>query len=50
MFVQVKYSITDSNFYNFDETDFAVGLISTEIIMTRSDRRERGIKNVQSGN
>ena len=36
-----KYSVVDSDFYNFDETGFVIGLIIPGIVITRADRRGR---------
>jgi hypothetical protein len=32
-----KYGITDSDFYNFDETGFMIGMIRPGMAVTRSD-------------
>ncbi len=37
--MRAKYSIVDSDFYNFDETGFLIGLIIPGIVVTRADRR-----------
>ncbi|KID81934.1 transposase [Metarhizium guizhouense ARSEF 977] len=34
-----KYGIEDSDFYNFDETGFMMGMISTTMVVTSSERR-----------
>jgi hypothetical protein len=47
--MRAKYSIVDSDFYNFDETGFMLGIISPAMVVTRADRRGRG-KAVQLGN
>jgi hypothetical protein len=39
--MQAKYSIIDSDFYNFDETGFLIGLITPRMVVTRADRRGR---------
>jgi hypothetical protein len=44
-----KYGIQDCDFYNFDETGFMMGIISSAMVVTRADRRGRG-KVVQPGN
>ncbi len=36
-----KYSIVDSDFYNFDETGFLIGQITPGIVVTRTDQRGR---------
>jgi len=35
--------------YNFDETGFAMGIISSEMVVTSSERHQKGRK-VQQGN
>jgi hypothetical protein len=40
--MQAKYEIVDSDFYNFDETGFIMGIITLAIVVTRTDRRGRG--------
>ena len=47
--MRAKYGIIDSDFYNFDETGFMMGIITPAIVVTRVDRRGRG-KAVQLGN
>lgn len=47
--MRAKYGIVDSDFYNFDETGFMMGIISSSMVVTRADRRGRG-KAVQPGN
>ncbi len=47
--MRAKYGIVDSDFYNFDETGFIMGIISPAMVVTRADRRGRG-KAVQPGN
>jgi hypothetical protein len=47
--MRAKYGIVDSDFYNFDETGFMMGIISPAMVVTRADRRGRG-KAVQPGN
>lgn len=44
-----KYSIQDADIYNFDETGFAMGLITSETVVTGSERRRKGRK-IQQGN
>ncbi|KZT62460.1 CENP-B protein [Calocera cornea HHB12733] len=36
--MRAKYSIQDSDLYNFDETGFAMGMIGSSMVVTRSDR------------
>jgi hypothetical protein len=47
--MRAKYGIVDSDFYNFDETGFMMGVITPAMVVTRADRRGRG-KAVQPGN
>jgi hypothetical protein len=47
--MRTKYGILDSDFYNFDETGFMMGVICAGMVVTRADRRGRG-KAVQPGN
>jgi hypothetical protein len=47
--MRAKYGVTDSDFYNFDETGFMMGIICPAMVVTRADRRGRG-KAVQPGN
>ena len=42
-----KYGIRDGDAYNFDETGFAMGLISAELVVTSSERRQRARKTQQ---
>lgn len=44
-----KYGIVDSDMYNFDETGFQMGVISTGMVVTASERRNRP-KVAQPGN
>lgn len=44
-----KYSIQDADIHNFDETGFAMGLITSETIVTGSERRRKG-RRMQPGN
>ena len=39
-----KYAIVDSDIYNFDETGFMIGVISTGIVVTSSDGRKQAKK------
>ena len=45
---KAMYGITDEDTYNFDETGFMMGVISTGAVVTGSERRGRP-KNVQPG-
>ena len=47
--MRTKYGILDSDFYNFDETGFMMGVITSSMVVTRADRRGKG-KAVQPGN
>jgi len=47
--MRAKYGIVDSDLYNFNETDFMMGIISSAMVVIRADRRGRG-KAVQPGN
>lgn len=44
-----KYSIDITDIYNFDETGFMMGIISTGIVVTAAEQRERA-KSAQLGN
>jgi hypothetical protein len=33
--IHAKYSIVDSDFYNFDEMGFAIGMIQATLVITR---------------
>jgi hypothetical protein len=44
-----KYGVVDADIYNFDETGFMMGIISTGMVVTSTERRS-GIKMVQPGN
>ena len=35
--MHAKYSIVNSNFYNFDKTGFAMGMIQATLVITRAD-------------
>jgi DDE superfamily endonuclease len=45
----VKYGIVDVDIYNFDETGFMIGIISTVMMVTSSERASRA-KAKQPGN
>jgi hypothetical protein len=47
--MQAKYSVVDSDFYNFDKTSFIIGIIAPGIVVTHADRRGRA-KGIQPGN
>jgi len=47
--IKAKYGIQDDDTYNFDETGFMMGQISTGAVVTASERRGRP-KQVQPGN
>jgi hypothetical protein len=44
-----KYRVCDADIYNFDETGFMMGVISTGMVVTSSDGRARA-KKIQPGN
>ena len=44
-----KYGIQDEDIYNFDETRFCIGQISSEMVITSSDQQNRP-RIVQQGN
>jgi hypothetical protein len=44
-----KYSICEADIYNFDETGFMMGVISTGMVVTSSDGRAKA-KKIQPGN
>jgi hypothetical protein len=46
---KVKYGICDEDVYNFDEAGFMMGKITTQLIVTGSERRGRP-KSIQPGN
>ena len=46
---KAKYGIQDEDTYNFDETGFMMGMISTGAVVTASEKRGR-LKSVQPGN
>ena len=47
--MKAKYGIADSDFYNFGETGFMMGVICASMVVTRADRQGRS-KSVQPGN
>ena len=47
--MRAKYGIQNYDFYNFDEIEFIIGVICFSMVITRSDRREKG-KQVQPNN
>ena len=46
---KARYGIYDKDVFNFDEAGFMVGKITTQLVVTGSDRRGRP-KAVQPGN
>lgn len=46
--MKAKYGILDNDIYNFDESEFMMGVISTGAVVTASERRGRP-KTVQQG-
>jgi hypothetical protein len=46
---KAKYGIQDHDIWNFDETGFMIGMISSSIVMTQSDRKGKR-KRIQPGN
>ncbi|RYN80126.1 hypothetical protein AA0117_g3420 [Alternaria alternata] len=46
---KTKYGICDKDVYNFDEAGFMMGKITTQLVVTRSERRGRP-KAIQPGN
>jgi hypothetical protein len=46
---KLKYGILDEDVYNFDEAGFMMGKITTELVVTGSERRGRP-KSIQPGN
>jgi hypothetical protein len=44
-----KYGICDEDIYNFDETGFMMGIISTAMVVTSSEGRAK-VKKIQPGN
>lgn len=47
--MKAKYGIIDADFYNFDETGFMMGVISSSMVVTGAERRGK-VKTVQPGN
>ncbi|KAJ6263664.1 hypothetical protein Dda_2233 [Drechslerella dactyloides] len=47
--VKTKYGIVDNDIYNFDETGFAMGIISTTTVVTGAETRDKA-KLAQPGN
>jgi hypothetical protein len=37
----IKYSVIEEDIFNFDETGFQMGVISTSKVITISDRKDR---------
>ncbi|KAL2884621.1 Vegetative incompatibility protein HET-E-1 [Ceratocystis lukuohia] len=46
--IEVNYGVLDVDFYNFDETGFMMGMISSAMLVARSERRGKA-KTVQPG-
>ena len=46
---KTKYGICDEDVYNFDEAGFIMGKITTQLVVTGSERRGRP-KAIQPGN
>jgi hypothetical protein len=46
---KAKYSICNNNVYNFNEAGFIMGKITTQLVVTESERRGR-LKAIQPGN
>jgi hypothetical protein len=44
-----KYGVTEEDIFNFDETGFQMGVISTSKVITSSDRKGR-LRTKQPGN
>jgi hypothetical protein len=44
-----KYSVAEEDIFNFDETGFQIGVISTSKVITSSDRKGR-LRIKQPGN
>lgn len=47
--MRAKYGIDDTDLYNFDETGFMMGIICSNMVVTRTDRRGKP-KKIQPGN
>ncbi|KAJ6260531.1 hypothetical protein Dda_4757 [Drechslerella dactyloides] len=47
--IKAKYGIADNDIYNFDETGFAMGIISTTTVVTGAEMRDKA-KLAQPGN
>lgn len=43
-----KFGIVEDDIYNFDETGFVIGIVSTSRVVTTSDRRGKAIQ-IQPG-
>ena len=48
--VIAKYGIVESDIYNFDETGFMMGIISTGMVVTSTERLTRRWFNLAIGN
>ena len=40
--MRTKYDIQDCDFYNFNKTGFMMGIICDNMMVTRTDRSDRG--------
>lgn len=47
--MRAKYGVDDGDIYNFDETGFMMGVISSQLVVTSTDRQGRS-KAIQPGN
>ena len=47
--IKAKYGVQNCDIWNFDETGFMMGVISSSIVVTQADRKGRR-KRVQPGN
>jgi len=47
--LRAKYAIVDADLYNFNETSFAIGIITPSMVVTRAERHGK-TKTVQPGN
>jgi hypothetical protein len=47
--IRAKYSVEDSDFYNFDKTGFTIGVIRSSIVVSHKERQGRR-KAIQPGN
>ena len=47
--MKAKHGVLDEDTYNFDETGFQMGVVSTSKVVTRADRKGR-TRTIQPGN